>query len=442
MAVPFRTARLLPAALLPLLLGGCFLWSRGEPRRPLGADASRILADVQWLADDAREGRGTGTAGNDSAAAWIARRYEALGVPAMELAPGQRGYLQPFRARSVVTAHAGGPAEGLPTQNVVAMIPGTDPALRGQYLVIGAHYDHLGRSTFGAADPQAGDAIRNGADDNASGTAAVLELARILRQRPLRRSVLFVHFSGEELGLLGSQWFVEHSPVPMDSVQAMLNFDMVGRLVNDKLLVYGVATAIELPAVVDSANARMAPPLSISAIGDGFGPSDHSSFFAKNVPVLHFFTNVHEDYHKATDDAERLNAPGSARVVQLAWRVARELGDRTQRLTFRRSSAPPMTTGARTGTGVYLGSVPDMAAGEVKGLRLSGVSPGSPADVAGLREGDVIVEFDGRAVTDLYSYTEALYAKSPGDTVKIAFLRGGERKEVSVTLGRRGERRG
>jgi hypothetical protein len=443
-AVPAVTTTTRRAALLAVvLLAGCLPQNPLRSRKkspPVGnVDVERIRSDVAWLSDDAREGRGTGSAGNDSAAAWIARRYGELGVPA-----GVPGYLQTFTARSVVTAHAGGPGagDGLRTQNVVAMIPGADPALRGQWVVLGAHFDHLGRSTLGAADPQAGDAIRNGADDNASGTAAVLELARMLRRRPLRRGVLFVHFSAEELGLLGSQHFVGTPPVPLDSVQAMLNFDMVGRLTNDKLLVYGVATAAELPAIVDSANARGTPPLQVTAIGDGFGPSDHSSFYTKGIPVLHFFTNVHEDYHKATDDAAKLNAEGEARVIDLAWRVLREVGDREERLTFKRGAAPPQTAGSRPGSGVWLGSVPDMAAGDVKGLRLSGVTPGSPAEQAGLKEGDVIVEFDGKTVTDLYTYSEALYARQPGDVVKVVVLRGAERKEFSVTLGRRGQRNG
>lgn len=424
-----------------LLLAGCLPQNPFRSRKksaPITAvDAARIRADVAWLADDAREGRATGTPGNDAAAAWLAARYDSLGI-----APGVPGYLQRFTARPAAHAGAGIAAE-LPTQNVVAMIPGSDPALRGQWVVIGAHYDHLGRSTFGATDPQAGDAIRNGADDNASGTAAVLELAHMLRRRPLRRSVMFVHFSGEEQGLLGSRHFVEGSPVPLDSVQAMLNFDMVGRLTNGKLIVNGVGTATELRAILDSANAHGTPPLDVTANPDGFGPSDHSSFFARNIPVLHFFTNVHADYHAATDDAGRVDAEGTARVVLLAWRMVREIGDRELRLGFRRGTQGPPALRTGAGRDVWLGSVPDMAAGApgaVKGLRLAGITPGSPAERAGLAAGDVIVEFDGKPVTDLYTYSDALYARQPGDTVKIVFLRGSERKEAQVTLGRRGQR--
>src|SRR5215208_1106830 len=280
--MPRRTASTLAAGLLALgALAACrSAGISGDLSRAPAADSAAIRRDVAYLASDALEGRGTGTAGNDSAAAYIARRLAALGL---------RASLQPFQARSVAMAHAGRP-EGVSSQNVVAILPGRDRARRGEYLVIGAHYAHLGRSPASAQDPEAGDAIRNGADDNASGTAAVLELARLLARRPPRRSVVFALFSGEELGLLGSQHFVEHPPVPLDSVVAMLNFDMVGRLRNDEVIVYGVATADELPDVVRRANeADPRGPLRLAAQGDGFGASDHSSFYAKNLPVLQFF---------------------------------------------------------------------------------------------------------------------------------------------------------
>jgi membrane-associated protease RseP (regulator of RpoE activity) len=216
-----------------------------------------------------------------------------------------------------------------------------------------------------------------------------------------------------------------------------VNFDMVGRLRNDKLIIYGISTARELAAIVDSAN--VAPRLAVSAVGDGFGPSDHSSFYSRGIPVLHFFTDLHEDYHRATDDVERINAPGEARVVAVAERVVRAIADRDGRLTPVRSAAPAPVSGAREGSNVYLGSIPDMSAGDVPGLRLTGVRAGSPADVAGLRAGDLIVMLGGRAVKDLYSYSDALYAHKAGDKVDIAFVRNGERQTTSVTLGRRGQ---
>lgn len=386
-----------------------------------------IRADVQFLASPALRGRLTGTPGNDSAAAYLARRYAAL-----RLAPVSPGYLQHFTARPT-TRDA--PPDSLPTQNVVALLRGADPGMRNEYLVIGAHFDHLGTSTTGALDPDARDAVRLGADDNASGTAAVLELARIFAKSPPRRSVLFVNFSGEEQGTLGSAYFVDHTPVPIDSIDAMLNFDMVGRLRADKLIVYGVATARELPAILDSANTTTR--LAVVAQGDGFGPSDHSSFYARNIPVLHFFTDLHEDYHRATDVADKINAGGEARVVALAERVARAIADRPSRLTYVRG-AQPAPVAAREGTDVYLGTIPDMAGSDTPGLKLTGVRAGSPADIGGLKAGDVIVEFGGKPVKDLYEYSDALYSHKPGDVVSIVVLRNGQRATLQVTLGKRG----
>lgn len=429
-----------------------------------GADTALLRRDITYLASDALEGRLTGTPGNDSAAAYIARRYALLQLDTLaglhdnrcvsvsalrqtiEARTGnsirltdRQGiacsspYLQPFTAKSVAAAHAGLPA-ALPTQNVVALLPGSDPALRNEFVVIGAHFDHLGRSAFNALDPAAGNAIRHGADDNASGTAAVMELARLFAHHPPRRSLIFVNFSGEELGLLGSQYFVDHSPVPLDHVFAMLNFDMVGRMQNDKLIVYGAATATELPGIVDSAN--VAPQFQIAKIGDGFGPSDQSSFYEKNIPVLFFFTGEHEDYHRATDVASKIDVGDEARVVEYAGRIARALADRSARLTYVRSASPaPMA--ATSGRNVWFGSVPDMGATDVAGVRLAGVTPNSPADKAGAKQGDIIVEFGGKPVKDLYAYTDALYSHQPGDVVQFKVLRDGAPVVLTATLGKR-----
>ena len=428
--MPTRPSPFLAAALL--LAAACH--GGGAPAGPAPV-APSLGADVAVLAADAWEGRETGTPGNDSAAAFLARRYAALRLPS-PLADGS--HRQPFVARAAADQGTRWAQTGRPTQNVVALIPGTDPALRGQYVVLGAHFDHLGRSTSGALDPQAGDAIRNGADDNASGTAAVLELARRFAERPARRSIVVAHFSGEELGLLGAQHFVERAPMPLDSVQAMLNFDMVGRLRDDRLIVYGTGTAAELPAVLAQAN--VAPALKLAPVADGFGPSDHSAFYARGIPVLHFFTDVHEDYHRATDEAARVDVAGLARVVDYAERVARDVADRPQRLTAVRAATPAPVAGAARSAGgaVYFGSVPDMAATDGTGLRLTGVTPGSPADQAGVRTGDVVIEFGGRPVTDLQSYTDALRSRKPGDVVEVVVLRDGRRVVLTATLRARG----
>jgi len=389
-------------------------------------DSLSIRHDIEYLASPRLAGRLTGTPGNDSAAAYLARRYASFG-----LKPTSPNFIQKFVARP--PAHSG-QTIALPSQNVVALLPGRDPKLRTEYVVIGAHFDHLGTSTEGALDPDARGAVRLGADDNASGSAAVVELARIFARNPSRRSIIFVNFSGEEEGLLGSEYFADHMPVATDSVVAMLNFDMVGRMKNDRVIVYGVATAGEFPSILERANTAQ---LKIAAQGDGFGPSDQSSFYAKNIPVLHFFTDIHEDYHRATDTPDKINAAGEAKLVALAERVARSIADADARPTYVRVAAPAPIS-SREGGDVYLGSIPDMAGSDAPGLRLTGVRAGSPAELGGLKAGDVIVEFGGKPVKDLYQYSDALYSHKPGDEVTVVVLRGSERVTLEVKLGKRG----
>lgn len=419
--------RFVRSSLLALFLAACHRPSTAISSST-SPDSLAIRRDIEYLASPALAGRLTGSPGNDTAAAYLARRYAALG-----LRPLADNYMQRFVARP--QAHAGASPQ-LPTQNVVALLPGRDASVAGQYIVVGAHFDHLGtNATFGAMDPNVLNAVRLGADDNASGTAAVLELARLFSARPARRSIVFVNFSGEEEGALGSDYYTTHSPLPLDSAVAMMNFDMVGRLRNDRLIVYGVATATEFSTLLDSANASAR--LAISRQPEGVGPSDHSAFFLKGVPVLHFFTDLHPEYHRATDLPDLINAAGEARVVGLAERIIRDIADRPARITYFRAPVPMASTN-RPNTGVYFGSVPDMAAGDTPGLRLSGVTPGSPADAAGLKAGDVVVEFAGKPVTDLNTYSDALYAHKPGDEVTVIALRDGRRMTFNVKLGRRG----
>ncbi len=438
-------ARLLALVALAPVVAAPALTQSGGPRAA-ALDTARLRADVAYLASDALEGRGTGTAGNDSAGAFLARRYRRLGLrpvfvdstapcPAARRAACRPRFTQEFVARRARRGQPQAPIE-LPARNVAALLRGTDPLLRDEVVIIGAHYDHLGREIDFAADPDAKDQIRNGADDNASGTAGVLELARRFRDAPTRRSLLFVHFGAEELGLLGSVAFVGKTPVPLARTQAMVNFDMIGRLRGDSLIIAGIGTAAEWKPMIDSVNRATA--LTLALLPDGSGRSDHSSFFERDIPVLHFFTNVHEDYHRATDDVEKINVAGMARVLDLAEGVVRALGDRPARLAFTKQAAPPVAASGGGGSGVYLGSVPDMATVDGKGLRLSGVRPGSPADVAGLKAGDTIVEFDGKVITDLYTYTDALRSRQPGDSVTIVVQRGDTRVPVRVLLGKRG----
>ncbi len=318
---------------------------------------------------------------------------------------------------------------------MAGIVPGNGE-LAGEYVIVGAHFDHLGRDSVGARDPEKGRVIRNGADDNASGTVVVMELARRLARTPTRRSVIIVNFTGEELGLLGSEWFVDHLPVPRGRVQGMLNLDMVGRMKNDKLIVYGASTATEMRGILDSAN--VAPKLAISAVGDGEGPSDHAAFYRKDLPVLHMFTDLHDDYHTAADDADEINIEGLVRVADFAEHAVRAIADRPGRLTFQRVQvAGANRPSARQGSGVYLGSIPDMGAADVKGMQLSGVRAGSPAEQGGLKAGDIIIRFGSRAITNIYDYTDALGAYKAGDVVDVIVRRSGAEVALKITLGQR-----
>jgi hypothetical protein len=437
---PIRLRRALAAAACIAAAASCRT-SAGGSAVVIGIpDSVQVRRDIETLASERFEGRRTGTPGNDSAAAYLAGRYAALKLRPAPDAPGcgtgcAAAYIRRFTAAEPVR---GGPPTQLPTQNLVGIIPGTDPALRNEYVVVGAHFDHLGRSTTGALDPDHGSEIRNGADDNASGSAAVLALARRFVRSPTRRPILVTHFSGEEEGLLGSAYLVEHPPVPVTRMVAMLNFDMVGRLRDDKVIVYGLATAAEMKSVLDSANAGVG--LKLSLVGDGTGPSDHSSFYLKDMPVLHFFTDVHADYHRASDDADKINVAGEVRVVDLAERAIRLIADRPKKLTFTKAPTTTVARSASSGNGAYFGSIPDMGAGDETGMRLSGVSPGGPAEKAGLKGSDLIVEFGGKPIKNIYDYTDALGTYKPGDVVSVVLLRGPnkERITLSVTLSRRG----
>ncbi len=320
--------------------------------------------------------------------------------------------------------------------NIVGRLPGSDPALADRVIVIGAHYDHLGMGGPGSLAPDVAEP-HNGADDNASGTAVLLGLAEYFAANPdLRpsRSLVFAAFAAEEMGLLGSEHFVSNPPIPIENVAAMVNFDMVGRLSAGKLQVFGTETAEEFPALLDSLDAA-ATELTLSRIGDGYGPSDQTSFYARDIPVLHLFTGTHSEYHRPDDDWELINAEGLAQVGEFAAALVRELGDSPDEPTLLKQERPQ--AGGGGGYGPYLGTIPDFGEVEGGGLRLSGVREGGPAEQAGLQAGDVVIEFGGKEVLNIYDYTYALRDHAPGDTVVIKVRRGEEVLELTAVLGRR-----
>ena len=391
----------------------------------LSAAGRRVLADVRFLADDAQQGRGVGTAGLERAGGYIREAFARAGLQA-----SFQDFTIPPDAPAALHSNLAGSA----TRNVVAIIPGTSPVLKGEVVVVGAHYDHLGAGGFGALDSAT--AVHNGADDNASGTAALLEIGRLLANRRPGRTIVLVAFSGEELGTLGSSYFVQHPvPHPIDSLYAMLNLDMVGRLRNARLMALGAATAQEFPALLDSLNKPAT--FDLRASGDGWGPSDHAVFYATRHPVLHFFTDLHEDYHRATDDWDKLNIGGIVLVAQFVADLTLALANRTGPLTFVDAPRPQATVGG-SGYGAYLGTIPDMSGGGVSdGVRISGVRAGSPAATAGLQAGDVITAIGQKRVVNLYDMTDALRSHQPGDTVVIVTRRDGAERRVTTVLGRR-----
>jgi hypothetical protein len=304
----------------------------GAPPAP-GATALAVAADITWLASPLLDGRATGSAGNDSAALYIARAYDQMGLAGAfpgscrAATPCRPRYDQLFYPPSDVLAEAGISSDA-GARNMGAIVPGSDPSLRGEYIVVGAHFDHLGRTGYGARDPRFAHQPHLGADDNASGTAAVLELARRLAARPVRRSVILVNFGSEELGEFGSRAFVMRPPVLLDSIAAMVNIDMVGWLRRDRVYVYGLASSPEWRGLLNRANAttHLDEDLNYEHGLRNTG-SDHDNFAASGIPAVHFTTGIHDAWHTIDDKVDRLDIPGEMRVINLIENLVRLIGD-------------------------------------------------------------------------------------------------------------------
>jgi Tol biopolymer transport system component len=383
----------------------------------------------RYLADDALEGRLAGTAGAACAAEYIAYAFRRLG-----LAPGGEDgtYFQKVPLQSVVNPHAPGGTG----RNVLALLPGTDRSMADEYMVIGAHFDHLGMGGMNSLAQDPG--VHNGADDNASGVAALLAVAEELAVGPRpRRPVVFMAFTGEESGLLGSAHWMKNPTVPADDIVAMINMDMVGRLEENGLVVYGTGTAEEWEGMIGPELERLGIEKS-SFVPDGYGASDQTSFYTRDIPVLHLFTNTHSDYHKPSDDWHKVDVQGIHTVAHLVTSLARGVGsgERLEVIPDVGAPDPSEEEAATPGYGAYLGTIPDFSPVDY-GVLLGGVREGSPADQAGLEAGDIIVSLGGMEVADLYGLTDALRAHKPGDTVQIEWLRDGEEMSAETTLGSR-----
>jgi hypothetical protein len=370
---------------------------------------------------------------------------ERAGVEVRALAEATNQHRRPHSGPLGVSARlaVGLEQQRARTDNVVGLLPGSG-ALAGECVVVGAHLDHLGIGGESSLAPDRFGSVHPGADDNASGVAALLQIARAFAAEPpppARRTLVFAAFGAEELGLLGSARLAGAPPAPCaaDGLQLMVNLDMVGRARGGRVYVDGSRSAKGLrERVAALAAARPRPPLEIVwGAGDGYGPSDHTSFYARGVPVLFFFTGAHSDYHRPTDTAEKVDGRGLAAIARLAFRVARDAALRPDRLEVVRVAAP---AGERAGSerergyGAYLGTVPDFAERAEPGVLLSGVRAGSPAEKAGLAAGDVLVQVGSTRLASLADLGIALRSHRPGDVVDVRLRRGGEERTVKVTL--------
>lgn len=381
--------------------------------------------DVMVLAHDSLKGRKTGSQEEKIAADYIAKRFDGLGI-----APkGRDGFFQEFTYKANKNPHL--EAEftlvsndsTVTGKNVMAYLDNRADNI----VVIGAHYDHLGMGGDGSLYRE-GPAIHNGADDNASGVAMMLHLAEQLKQKnaPTRNNYLFIAFSGEEEGLLGSNYFVKNPTIDLQKVTYMINMDMVGRLNNENTLaVYGIGTSPIFKQVINS----NAGDLTIIENESGVGPSDHTSFYLSEIPVLHFFTGQHEDYHKPTDDTERINFEGMAMVSEYIFKIIEDL-DGQEKLPYKKTKNESEVV---PDFKVTLGVVPDYLFGG-KGMRIDGVSEDKPAQKAGLKKGDIVLKMGEYEVIDMMSYMNSLSKFEKGQTTNVTIERNGELIKVAVTF--------
>jgi hypothetical protein len=383
---------------------------------------------------------GSGIVAASISAAVADAMFRQLGDPSKTLESAQKaldtanphvaGFALPNLAVSV---HTNVVRERRTANNIIAYLPATTggASVQKPWIAIGAHYDHLGHGENGNSLAEKSDAgkIHHGADDNASGTAAVLGVAEKLAAQPRRRNVLLALWSGEELGLLGSAAFVNSPPVPLDQIAAYINFDMVGRMQDNKLTVQATGSSPIWSRLIEQANVAAGFDLIVQE--DPYQPTDVASFNQSGVPCINFFTGTHTDYHKPTDTADKIDYEDLDRIIDFAAAVARRVGDAQEAPQFTKVEQKS-DSGNRAGVRIFTGTIPDYST-ETKGLLLSGVIGGGPAEQAGLQKGDVIVEIAGQTITNIYDYTYALEVLKIGEPVKVVYLRSGGRRETTLT---------
>ncbi|MDG2193709.1 MAG: M28 family peptidase [Polaribacter sp.] len=379
---------------------------------------NKIKEDVAFLADDKLEGRQTGTPGELKAAEYIKDRFEKLGLTGK----GTNGFYQDFTFKPKTNPHE----EVKFTENADGTITGRNVVgyldnKAENTVVIGAHFDHLGYGGEGSLY-KGEKAIHNGADDNASGVAVMLNLISKLKDKNTNNNYLFMAFSGEEMGLLGSNYFVKNPTINTKAVSYMINMDMVGRLKDSALAVYGTGTSPIFKQVLKSHNTNF----KLIQKESGVGPSDHTSFYLGDMPVLHFFTGQHGDYHKPSDDTETLNYEGMELVSKYIFNIVTDLND-NGKLAFRKTKSEKAQVRFKVGLGV----IPDYMY-DGKGMRIDGVSEDKPAIKAGLQKGDIVIQLGDKKITDMMSYMKALSVFKAGDTTTVLVNRKG--KEVKAKI--------
>ncbi|MEQ8524061.1 M28 family peptidase [Gracilimonas sp.] len=415
-----------PVLLLCVFFVSCSS-SEKETRTSPEISDQDVLSHITFLASEEMRGREAGTAEEAAAANYIADLFRSYGLdPA-----GEDGtYFQEFTINTAVlnNPHASASdtsGEKRLSKNVAALLQGTGNS--DEVIIVGAHYDHLGMGAFGSLSSSSEPRIHNGADDNASGTAGVLELAEYFAANRPETDILFLAFSGEEMGLLGSQYYVENPTVELGNVLAMINMDMVGRMSNGRLMIFGVATTDSWESILTEANTDS---LDLDLIPDGTGASDHTSFYFKDIPVLHYFTDTHADYHRPSDDTEWINADGQEQLLGHLVRVIEKLDELDkEELVF--TQAPGEQQRRVTMNGPTLGVLPDYGY-DGEGFRITGVSDGEAADRAGLEGGDIIINIGGMDIADIYKYMEALNELEAGQQTTVTVLRDGE--EITFNL--------
>jgi len=375
---------------------------------------------------------------NDAATAWFASAGKD--AAALQESIDNTGNAASFAFPVTLTAKldAGVKRKHAEVSNVLAYLPGKSD----EYIILGAHYDHLGRGDYGGSlAPSLIGQFHPGADDNASGTAGLLELARILAplKGQLPRGILFSSYAGEELGLLGSAAWVRQHTLPLSKADAMLNMDMIGRISKDTLYIGGVGTATNFRAILEKGVATTGLKAEYSE--SGYSSSDHTSFVVKQIPVLFFFSGLHSDYHKPSDTWEKIDPKSAVKVVDLVANAGLQIDELSTKLAFvtveeKHTQSTSSSSGGGSGYGPYFGSIPDFGQVET-GVKFSDVRPGSPAAKAGLKGGDIMIQFGDSTIKNLYDFTDALRRSKVGDTVNVTVLRDAKPLTVPVTLEQR-----